>query len=150
MKRIAGILFALTLVFTSCSKQKAEITVHYLVSNESGFDLGIKTTKSYAFELPHGTTDGYTEIVEGIDYNGSCNFDPQINGIITISYREAKYDYEIARARVRGFLAYNGFQVHKDAPREYTVRLPLSKPEIADILIDLGVWVNEEQYASPN
>ena len=149
LKTIALLLssFALAVLLPSCSMQEADITVHYSIGNDSGFDLALKTSKGLTFGLPAGSTFSFTDISEGIDYHGSCSFKTVFadSGILTISYKEKEYDFNM----VSGFY-YSGlyiglkdarfYNVHKDAPREYTLEYTLNSDEIICALRYLRVW----------
>lgn len=151
LKTIALLLsfFALAVLFPSCSMQEADITVHYSISNESGFDLALKTSKGLSFGLPAGATFNFTDISEGIDYHGSCSFKTvfEDGGILTISYKEKEYDFDMMSG-----VFYSGsyiglkdarfYDVHKDAPREYSLEYTLNSDEIINALRYLRVWEN--------
>ena len=139
--------FALAVLLPSCSMQEADITVHYTIGNESGFDLALKTSKGLTFGMPAGSTFSFTDISEGIDYHGSCSFRTvfEDGGILMISYKDNEYAFDMTKG-----LYYSGayiglkdarlYDVHKDAPREYTLEYIINSDEVINALRYLRVW----------
>ena len=132
------------LLMPSCSKQKADITVHYFLTNASDYDLRIRTSKSYVLDLPKQATEVFTDVTEGIDYHGSCSFKSvfEDGSILTISYNGEDYDYDMSQRTSWGFKDIRSYAVHKDAPREFTAKCTIGNGEIVEYLVDLGVYRN--------
>lgn len=141
-------VMAVTLAMPSCSKEKAQITVHYSMSNSSGFDLRLQSSGMSAFDLPDGATKDFTDVTEGVDYNGSCSFATVFNegASITVSYEGEEYRYDAWKGYRRYFLDAINYNVHKDAPREYTLRYNFESYEIMEYLQFLGVQVDGLLY----
>ena len=136
----------MVLLLPSCSKEKADITVHYCLTNESDYDLRIQTSKSYVLDLPRQATGGFTDITQGIDYRGSCSFGSVFEKgcILTISYNDREFDYDMSRGFYWGFKDIRSYVVHKDAPREFTASYSIGNGEIVGYLVDLGVMGNSD------
>ena len=146
IKHIFPIL--MILLTASCSKERADITVHYHLTNVSDYDLRIQTSKSYVLDLPRQATSGFTDITEGIDYHGSCSFKSAFEDacILTIAYNDVGYDYDMSQRTSGGFKDIRSYIVHKDAPREYTAEYSIGNREIVEYLVDLGVLGNSDRY----
>ena len=137
---------ALVVLLASCSKQEADITIHYNYINESGFDLKLKPAGGSSYDLPADVTLSFTDITGGVDYRGSCSFRNVFEGggVLTIAYKDKEYDYDIVHSYDYG--AYVGiretdrYKIHKDAPREYTLSYTFTPSEIVNVLNYLGVW----------
>lgn len=135
------------LLMASCSKQKADITVHYSLTNASDYDLRIRTSKSFTLNIPRQATERFTDVTEGIDYHGSCSFKSVFEGdscILTIAYNGGEYDYDISQRSSWGFKDIRSYVVHKVAPREYTAEFSIGNGEIVEYLVDLGVFKNKD------
>jgi len=138
----------------SCSKQKADITLHYSFTNGSVFDLKLKTSDADSYDLPAGGTVTFTEITEGVDYHGSCSFKTafQEGSVLTVLYKEKEYDYNIIAQGMYFSGAFIGimdaslYDVRKIGPREYTLGFSFRNGEIVSVLRALGVWEEDDQY----
>lgn len=141
-------LVLMILLLPSCSKEKAEITVHYYLTNASDYDLRIRTSKSYTLDLPRQATDSLTDVSEGVDYHGSCSFRSvfEEGSVLTISYKDEEYDYDMSRSRFWGFKDIRSYEVRKIAPREFTAKYSIGRREVVDYLVDLGVIGNSGGY----
>lgn len=146
-KFIIPVLFLMILLLPSCSKEKADITVHYYLTNASDYDLRIRTSKSYTLDLPVQATGSFTDVTEGIDYHGSCSFGSAFEDgcILTITYEDKEYDYDMTRS-TWGFKDIRSYKVHKDAPREFTASYTIYSGEIVEHLVDLGVIGRRDDY----
>ena len=144
---IIPVLFLMILLLPSCSKEKADITVHYYLTNASDYDLRIRTSKSITLDLPVQATGSITDVTEGIDYHGSCSFSSAFEEgcILTITYEDKEYDYDMTRS-TWGFKDIRSYKVHKDAPREFTAEYTIYSGEIVEHLVDLGVIGRRDDY----
>ena len=143
------IILALSLgmfFFSSCVKQKATVTVHYEITNLSGLDL--KINSSYRdFFLSPSSKETFTDVQEGIEYYGACNFENVFAGgfSLTVTYKGEEHTLADAQ-RYSNLENFRSYSIKKLAPREYSVSYSFPVYEIYSCLAIMGVELEGEYY----
>ncbi|MBQ9713227.1 MAG: hypothetical protein IJV54_13175 [Bacteroidales bacterium] len=151
VKRISILLSLcfISVTLSSCVRQKTTVTVHYEISNSSG--VPIRVNSPYRdFALAPDGKETFTDVREGIDYYGSCNFGNVFEDgfTLTIDYKDKEYTLENTHDYSR-LWNFGYYSIRRISPGEFSVSYSFSWSEIFGCLSAMGVEI-EEQYYYPD
>ena len=150
--KIASFAMALAILsvmvfIPSCAKKKADVTVHYEITNTSGIELKIESAYR-TFELPDGGTESFTDVSEGEDYYGSCWFENVFEPGYTLVVTYGGKDYRMDNPENFGVGLdnFNRYNIDRTAPREFTAIYKFIRSDLTYFLYTQGVEIDDIYY----